>query len=442
MFLAQNLFSQIILDGIITDNGAEYLGNGAEPAAGALVTITDQADAQRTFTAYTNDQGQYTIQITTTGVDDPDVRNPGNFTLLQNYPNPFNPSTVIGYKLNKATHITIEIYNVLGQKVRSLIDGYQAAGTMQVIWDATNDLGHGVPAGLYIYSLRGNGATVNKKMLLIDGQQGHGSANLAMSQSTDENISGLNRIKKQLSDQYTLTVTGENIADYEQQNLEITGSMTLDIMVTRTVTDIDGNVYQTVKIGDQWWMAENLKVANYRNGEEIPEVTDNSTWTSLSTGARCVYGNDANNADTYGYLYNWYAVNDSRNIAPDGWHVPTDEEWKELEMALGMSQSEADDTGWRGTNEGSKLAGRADLWYDSDLENEGAFGESGFSALPGGFRGYNGEFFNLGYNATLLSSTEGSTEDAWYRHLYYNTSNIVRGSGYKQYGLSVRLVRD
>lgn len=117
--------------------------------------------------------------------------------------------------------------------------------------------------------------------------------------------------------------------------------------ITGTVTDIDGNVYQTVKIGNQWWMAENLKVSHYQNSDAIPNVTNNSDWGNLSTGAYCAYNNDNVNISTYGLLYNWYAVADSRELAPTGWHVPTDEEWKQLEMSLGMSDSEANDRGWR-----------------------------------------------------------------------------------------------
>ena len=151
---------------------------------------------------------------------------------------------------------------------------------------------------------------------------------------------------------------------------------------TGTVTDIDGNTYQTVKIGDQWWMAENLKVTCYRNGDAIPNITDGTTWASLSTGAYCEYNNDINNVATYGRLYNWYAVTDSRNIAPAGWHVPSDAEWKQLEMYLGMSQSEADATGWRGTDEGGKLKEVGTMHWNSP--NTGATNESGFTALPGG----------------------------------------------------------
>jgi uncharacterized protein (TIGR02145 family) len=142
----------------------------------------------------------------------------------------------------------------------------------------------------------------------------------------------------------------------EVQDVEgLTDTDEQQVTVSNTVIDIDGNTYQAIKIGDQWWMAENLKVTHYRNGDPIPNVTDSTEWSNLATEAYCVYENDESIAETYGYLYNWYVVNDSRNIAPEGWHVPTDEEWKELEMFLGMSQSEANGTGWRGTDEGGKL---------------------------------------------------------------------------------------
>ena len=115
-----------------------------------------------------------------------------------------------------------------------------------------------------------------------------------------------------------------------------------------TVTDIDGNVYQTVEIGNQIWMAENLKVVHYRNGDPTPKITDNAEWSTSTTGAYCNYSNVDSLADTCGSIYNWYAVCDNRNIAPEGWHVPSDDDWKELEMYLGMIQLVADSTGWRG----------------------------------------------------------------------------------------------
>jgi uncharacterized protein (TIGR02145 family) len=213
--------------------------------------------------------------------------------------------------------------------------------------------------------------------------------------------------------------------------------------VPNTVTDIDGNIYHTVKIGDQIWTAENLKVTKYRNGDSIPNVQDSTEWGNLTTGAQCAYDNDEVNVEIYGRLYNWYALNDSRGIAPAGWHVPSDEEWKALEMFLGMSQSEADNTGYRGTNEGSKLAGEADLWSNGGLENNAAFGESGLSALPAGYRGnYDGYFHFLGRDAYFWSATEKGSYLAWLRYLNYGYSEVYRTNYNKLDGFSIRLIRD
>ena len=210
---------------------------------------------------------------------------------------------------------------------------------------------------------------------------------------------------------------------------------------TGTVADYDGNVYQTIKIGDQWWMAENLKVTHYQNGDPIDHVTDGTEWSNLTTGAYCEHSNDPTNAETYGRLYNWYAVDDSRSIAPEGWHVPTDEEWKQLEMYLGMSQAQADDTGWRGTDEGGKLKDTTLLW---NQPNAGATNESGFSALPGGCRvDYNGTFSSIGVTALFWSSTGAGSSNAWYRDLNHDSSQVWRTSAARKHdGHSVRCVRD
>ena len=195
------------------------------------------------------------------------------------------------------------------------------------------------------------------------------------------------------------------------------------------VTDIDGNVYNTIKIGNQWWMAENLKVIHYRNGDPIPNVADDAEWRDMETGARCVIENDEDNANTYGYLYNWYAVNDSRNISPPGWHVPTDEEWQELVDYLGQDP-------------GSKLAGQSDLWGDDILKNNAAFGESGFCALPGGYRSSSSIYYLLTYSAYFWSSTERTSVHAWYQFLRHNNLGVLRDDHDKGDGFSIRLVRD
>jgi len=209
-----------------------------------------------------------------------------------------------------------------------------------------------------------------------------------------------------------------------------------------TVIDIDGNVYRTVTIGTQVWMAENLKVTHYRNSDPIPNITDSIAWGDLTTGAYCNYHDDANYASTYGRLYNGYAVHDDRNIAPAGWHVPSDDEWKQLEMYLGMSQSQADSIGWRGTDEGGKRKEvGTDHWRSPDT---GATNESGFLALSGGNRDrYYGYFQDMGNTAYFWTSTESDSRRTWSRYLFYDYSQVARGVYTEnEYGFSIRCVRN
>ena len=221
-------------------------------------------------------------------------------------------------------------------------------------------------------------------------------------------------------------------------------SFTTEATKTGTVTDIDGNTYQTVKIGDQWWIAENLKVTHYCNGDAIPNVTGSSYWYNLTSGAYCNYNDDDNNSATYGSLYNWYAVNDSRSIAPEGWHVPSDEEWKTLEIYLGMSNSDINNRGWRrGTNEGGKLKEAGTAHWTSP--NTSANNKSGFSALPSGNRYIainNSEYNDIHELAGFWSSTEYESLLALYRGLSHIRSEIFRHAGFKSFGFSVRCVRD
>jgi uncharacterized protein (TIGR02145 family) len=199
---------------------------------------------------------------------------------------------------------------------------------------------------------------------------------------------------------------------------------------------------ETVTIGNQVWMVKNLVVTHYRNGDPIPQVTDPTEWANLTTGAWCYYNNDPANGAIYGKLYNWYAVNDTRGLAPSGYHVPSDAEWKILEMHLGMSQQEADSWGYRGSPIGAKLAGFYDLWYNGELRNHSEFGKSGFSGSPGGNRSYYGGFLNLGYYSGWWSASEYSSSFALYRHLYYYYAYVYRYYYIKRTGFSVRCIRD
>jgi len=210
-----------------------------------------------------------------------------------------------------------------------------------------------------------------------------------------------------------------------------------------SVNDIDGNIYKTIKIGSQIWMAENLKVAHYRNGDKIQTGHSDTDWVNLSTGAYAVYDNNENNADTYGYLYNWYAVDDSRNIAPKGWHIPTDEEWNELEIHLGMSQSVIGEFGWRDGNIGSQLAGNLSLWSYGILKSKSTFDESGFTALPSGYRSHHdGDYTEIGTSACFWSSSTQNDDHPLFRLMKNNISDVYRGTQLKNVGFTVRCVRD
>ncbi len=200
------------------------------------------------------------------------------------------------------------------------------------------------------------------------------------------------------------------------------------IAQTGTVTDIDGNVYNTVTIGTQTWMAENLKTTKYNDGTNIPHVTDAAIWAGLSTPGYCWCENNIANKTTYGTLYNWYTVNTGK-LAPTGWHVPTHEEFTALETYLGGEEVA-----------GGKLKEIGFThWNDP---NTGATNETGFTALPGGFCDANGLFGRPGNYGDWWTSTEAPSNSALSISLTFDHGNVNVYSVYKRRGHSVRCVKD
>ena len=203
-----------------------------------------------------------------------------------------------------------------------------------------------------------------------------------------------------------------------------------------SISDSEGNVYKTVAIGTQWWMAENLKVTQFANGDPIPHLTNASEWASTEEGAYCYYGNSTQFAESYGNLYNWYTVEDDRGLCPADWHVATDEDWMIMEMHLGMSEEEAlRMTAWRGTDEGSKLK-------DESFEGNNS---SGFTALATGYRDPAGVFKAMGTDNDYWTSTpydnKGTIEGVL--HGFLNSqSSTVRNFHVPGYGFCIRCVRD
>ncbi len=218
------------------------------------------------------------------------------------------------------------------------------------------------------------------------------------------------------------------------------------IVCAGTVTDLDGNVYQTVKLGNQVWTVENLKTTKYNDGTVIPHITDSAEWANLTTAGYCYYGNDsasAANAIKYGALYNWHTVNTGK-LAPTGWHVPDTSDWNTLQNYL-----IANGYNWGGTTTGNKIAksmaAKTD-WLTS--RGTGVVGSNiqsnnstGFSALPGGFR-YTGGFVTIGRVGIFWSSTESGVSVARIRSLDYLCDDIRSDHFSKKFGFSVRLLRD
>ncbi len=210
---------------------------------------------------------------------------------------------------------------------------------------------------------------------------------------------------------------------------------TLPAAADTTVTDIDGNVYKTVRIGDQLWMADNLRTTRYSNGDPIPHVTDRVAWVALTTPAYCWYGDSETTfGATYGALYNWYAAdsasNDNRSICPAGWHIPTEAEWTTLTTYLGG----IDVAGGK-----MKEAGTSH-WL---APNTGATNGSKFSGLPGGYRGYtNGAYDNVGLFGHWWSSTSRDASQAWGEGLFALEAPANHSPSVKKNGFSIRCVKD
>jgi len=195
------------------------------------------------------------------------------------------------------------------------------------------------------------------------------------------------------------------------------------------VTDIKGNSYKTVRIGDQVWMAENLRTTSYNDGTEIPIVTDTILWNELTSPGICWYNNDESSyKDIYGALYNGYAVSIG-NVCPAGWHMPDREEWQQLRSFLGDTLTGGGKLKEEGTTH----------WM---MPNSGADNSSGFTTLPAGIRFIDGSFSSVSYFTSFWSTSEGGTEELWYISLYYRDAIAAMNKISKKYGLSVRCIKD
>jgi len=370
------------------------------------------------------------------------------------YPNPFNEKSYLEFYNETQTMIVIDIYDVVGKNVFSLRQEMER--------------------GMHIFEM--SGFATGHYQLIVKTDSWQKSAAFVslqtdrmqkpqlqfrstLSKETYTNNATRNGSKNTVQMSYTtgnqMRFTGYTGALSEIVNDVPISSKTINFvffMCGSTLTDSrDGNTYPTVQIDRQCWMAKNLAY--------LPSVVGSST-SSQSLPYYYVYGYNGTSVtdakttsiySTYGVLYNWQAAmagsasssaspSGVQGICPTGWHLPSDAEWKTLELFLGMTQAQADAVGWRGTDEGGKLKETGTTHWDSP--NTGATNSSGFTALPGGCRNGNGAFNHIGRIGSWWSSTEVYTWDAWSRRLDSNESNVYRYYATKNLGYSVRCLRD
>jgi uncharacterized protein (TIGR02145 family) len=223
--------------------------------------------------------------------------------------------------------------------------------------------------------------------------------------------------------------------------------MTFRGLQAQPAKDIDGNVYKTVTIGTQVWMAENLKTTKYSDGTEILHVTKDTMWMKLTIPAYCWYNNKDSYKDTYGALYNWFTTNlvynGGKNICPNGWHVPTNEEWGILITFLSNIGY-----GFEGSKrEIAKSMAATSGWQPHDItgnvgNHQPSNNSSGFTALPGGYRNFLGTFNYIGKYSYWWSSTESSNTNAYYRFMHNYYSYVGKANFSKQNGFCIRCLRD
>ncbi|MCX6335640.1 MAG: T9SS type A sorting domain-containing protein [Bacteroidia bacterium] len=357
---------------------------------------------------------------------------------LKVYPNPMTDKSTLEILPPVAGDAIISVCDMTG-KVLTQFKGYLENYTQEF---SLSDIKN----GFHVINVQGNGYKFSEK--LISNGKSNGTAVIAKLSNNNHAVAEKKSIKVSKGIQATVDMaynSGERLkytAVSGNNSTVMTDIPAADKTVTFTFTeckDGDDNYYPVVNIGTQLWMAENLKTTKYNDGTAIPNVTVNATWAAATTGAYSDYSNTPANSTTYGRLYNWYAVdnnaatkvasNGGKNVCPTSWHVPTDAEWTTLTTYLG------------GENvAGGKLKETGTTHWISP--NTGATNETGFTALPGGSRHYDGTYYYVGYGGYWWSSTEYSATTAWYRHMTYYNTNVLRGDYDKRNGFSVRCMKN
>ena len=381
------------------------------------------------------------------------------FTVFQNYPNPMEGQTTVNLYLPGRENVLITISDIFGRDIfrqEYMLDYGKHSFTF-------------LPGKENLYFLTARLKHQSRTIKMFNSPSnthGFGISNLEYSGQHNgieyyKSGNNLNSFVFDQGDQLRFTASsalGERtIIDTPSGDQTYTfryGSGGQPCPGMPTIADIEGNTYNTVLIGSQCWMKENLKTTQYSNETPIENLTNNSDWQNNTTGAFAWYNNDIDWKDSYGALYNWYAVDNASGLCPTGWHVPTDAEWTQLVdyvVAQGFANHWDNPNGTgnalrscRQVN--SPLGGECNTsahprWEAHDTHH--GFDEFNFSGFPGGNRYGNGSFDHIGYKGDFWSSTESFTDNAWYRDIWFGDGEVFRASnGEKDSGFSVRCLKD
>jgi uncharacterized protein (TIGR02145 family) len=413
------------ISGIVTDTG------GATPIPGAVVRLENGGQ-----TAITGIDGSFTLIVNNAIL-------PGNGKLSPNALFAGISGNRLNVTIAERAAIEVATFNLNGKAlstVRTTLD----AGSHSIALPQRG-------AGVYLCRVKAGNKEFVLKGNSIDGVSQVTSQSV---QGNSSNITPAKQVMKMAAINDVIAATKTGYLNYRvvATNSDTSGIAIKMIVCADSVTDADGNVYQAVKIGNQVWMAENLRVTKYNDESTIPFDTSSATWYYATTPKFCYY-NNTTNADSnkkFGALYNWYTVSPAnpKKIAPTGWHVPSDSEWTVLEKYLVLNGYN-----WDGTIDTStyntiakSLAAKMDWWTFSDTGTIGADltknNRSGFSALPGGCRSTSGGFDTQGFDGYWWSATKYGALYGWSRDLSYDLVRLYRSNYDESCGFSIRLLRD
>jgi uncharacterized protein (TIGR02145 family) len=380
----------------------------------SVVATAGNSSASVAFVAPTNNGGSAITGYTVTS-------NPGNISVSGTT----SPINLTGLTNGTSYTFTVVATNAVGSSVASSASTAVTPATVPSAPTAAVATAGNSSASVAFVAPTNNGGSAITGYTVTSSP-----SNISVSGTTSPiNVTGLTN-----GTSYTFTVVATNSVGSSVASTVSSAVIPFFLCGTNTVSDIDGNAYNTVLIGTQCWTKENLKTSRYRNGGLIPNVTDGTAWINLTTGAWSYYNNDVSNNAIYGKLYNWYTTLGD-TLCPTGWGVPTDAEWTILTTYLG-GESVA----------GGKMKSVGTAYWNTP--NTGATNESGFSALPGGYRNnfggsFSGSFSNIRIDAFFWSATENVSSHAWLRNLFNDYGDVDRNHDFnKSVGASVRCLRD